>query len=87
MKLLFVDCCISQRGEESRTRKLAEAYLEAYMNRHPEADLETVILPTNPALSMISSTYVRDLLKYGCELKGSVPDACLPLMEELYRRK
>ena len=26
MKLLFVDCCISQRGEESRTRKLAEAY-------------------------------------------------------------
>ena len=43
MKLLFVDCCISQRGEESRTRALAEAYLEAYMNRHPEAELETVI--------------------------------------------
>ena len=42
MKLLFVDCCISQRGEESRTHKLAEAYLEAYMNRHPEAELETV---------------------------------------------
>ena len=42
MKLLFVDCCISQRGEESRTRKLAEAYLEAYMNHHPEAELETV---------------------------------------------
>ena len=43
MKLLFVDCCISQRGEESRTRTLALAYLEAYMNRHPEAELETVI--------------------------------------------
>ena len=43
MKLLFVDCCISQRGEESRTHKLAMAYLEAYMNRHPEAELETVI--------------------------------------------
>ena len=42
MKLLFVDCCISQRGEESRTRSLALAYLEAYMNRHPEAELETV---------------------------------------------
>ena len=42
MKLLFVDCCISQRGEESRTRTLALAYLEAYMNRHPEAELETV---------------------------------------------
>jgi FMN-dependent NADH-azoreductase len=42
MKLLFVDCCISQRGEESRTRSLALAYLEAYMNRHPEAELESV---------------------------------------------
>ena len=42
MKLLFVDCCISQRGEESRTRTLAMAYLEAYMNSHPEAELETV---------------------------------------------
>ena len=42
MKLLFVDCCISQRGEESRTRTLAMAYLEAYMNHHPEAELETV---------------------------------------------
>ena len=42
MKLLFVDCCISQRGEESRTHKLAEAYLKAYLDRHPEAELETV---------------------------------------------
>ena len=32
MKLLFVDCCISQRGEESRTHKLAEAYLKAYLD-------------------------------------------------------
>ena len=61
-----------------------EANLSLIMKRF-DPDLETVILPTNPALSMISSTYVRDLLKYGCELKGSVPDACLPLMEELYR--
>ena len=42
MKLLFVDCCISQRGGESRTRKLAEAYLKAYLDHHPEAELETV---------------------------------------------
>ena len=32
MKLLFVNCCISQRGEASRTLALAKAYLEA----HPE---------------------------------------------------
>ena len=42
MKLLFVDCCISQRGTGSRTRALAEAYLEAFRTSHPEAEIETV---------------------------------------------
>ena len=42
MKLVFVDCCISQRGTESRTRKLAEAYLRALQAACPEAELETV---------------------------------------------
>ena len=42
MKLLFVDCCISQRGTGSRTRALAEAYLEAFRISHPEAEIETV---------------------------------------------
>lgn len=30
MKLLFVDSCISQRGADSRTRRLAAAFLEAF---------------------------------------------------------
>lgn len=60
-----------------------EANLAQIMKRF-DPELETVILPTDPTLSMISSTYVRDLLKYGCDLAGSVPPACLPLMEELY---
>lgn len=42
MKLLFVDCCISQRGEGSRTRILAEAYLEAWLACHPETEVEIV---------------------------------------------
>ena len=42
MKLLFVDCCISQRGTGSRTRALVEAYLEAFRTSHPEAEIETV---------------------------------------------
>lgn len=42
MKLLFVNCCISQRGEESRTLALAEAYLEAYVAHHPETEVEVV---------------------------------------------
>lgn len=42
MKLLIVDGCISQRGEHSRTRRLLEAYVEAFRRRHPETETETV---------------------------------------------
>ena len=42
MKLLFVDCCISQRGEESRTKALANAFLKAFRESHPDAEVETV---------------------------------------------
>ena len=42
MKLLFVDCCISQRGAESRTRALANAFLDAFCSTHPDWTVETV---------------------------------------------
>ena len=50
MKVLFVDCCISQRGENSRTRRLAEACLAAFREKWPEADVETVTQETLLAL-------------------------------------
>ena len=42
MKLLFVDGCISQRGPESRTRRLAEAFLTAFQAGHPDWEVERV---------------------------------------------
>ena len=42
MKLLYVDCCISQRGEGSRTAQLAKAYLEAFCAKHPDWEVERV---------------------------------------------
>lgn len=42
MKLLFVDSCISQRREGSRTRALAEAFLDAFRAGHPDWEAETV---------------------------------------------
>lgn len=42
MKLLFVNCCISQRGENSRMLSLARAFLEAFRAAHPGAEIETV---------------------------------------------
>lgn len=44
MKLLFIDCCISQRGAGSRTRVLAGAFLSAFQGTHPQAEIETVVL-------------------------------------------
>ena len=45
MKLLFVDCCVSQRGPGSRTRALADAFLKAFRAAHPGAEVETLDLP------------------------------------------
>ena len=42
MNLLVVDGCISQRGEGSRTRKLLNAYVSAFLAAHPGAETETV---------------------------------------------
>ena len=42
MKLLFVDCCVSQRGKDSRTLALAERYVAAFRAKHPEAEVERV---------------------------------------------
>lgn len=46
MKLLYIDCCISQRGADSRTRALADAFWAAFREEHPDAGIETVHLET-----------------------------------------
>ena len=50
MKLLFVNCCISQRGTGSRTHALAEAFLTAFQASHPGWDTEEVTPETLLAL-------------------------------------
>lgn len=50
MKLLFVNCCISQRGAASRTRALADAFLTAFQASHPGWETEEVTPETLLAL-------------------------------------
>ena len=57
MKLLIVDSCISQRGEQSRTKKLLMAYVEEFCRCHPDTETETVtpevllaLRPFDPAM-------------------------------------
>ena len=60
MKLLFVNCCISQRGEGSRTLALAKAFLEAWKAKHPEAEVETVEPETLLALKPFAPDMLND---------------------------
>lgn len=41
-KLLFVDACV--RGEQSRTKKLCDTYIEEFLKHHPDVEVETVTL-------------------------------------------
>ena len=50
MNLLFIDCCISQRGEASRTKKMADAFLTALRNVRTDVTVETVTQETLLAL-------------------------------------
>lgn len=79
-RALGVNCLV--RGARSGTDFDYEYELANIMRRF-DGKLETVVLPASPELSMISSTYARDLIKYGCDLTGAVPDACIPLIHEI----
>ena len=71
------------RGVRNGTDFAYEYDLAAIMRRF-DPELETVFLPSPPEKACISSTYVRELLKYGCPLEGAVPDGCEALVRELY---
>ena len=42
--LLFVDCCISYRGDRSRSHALCDAFLTEYKKANPAEDIEVVNL-------------------------------------------
>jgi len=73
------------RGARNASDFDYEYNLSLIMKRF-DLELETVILPADPTKTMISSTYVRDLLKYGCELGDAVPEGCREEMVRLYKR-
>lgn len=84
--VLSLGANIIVRGARNATDYDYEYNLANIMKRF-DPSLETVILPTDPALSMISSTYVRELIKYGCPLEGCVPDGAIGTIHEFYDAK
>lgn len=59
-----------------------EAKLSEIMRRF-DASLETIILPSKPELSAVSSTYCRDLIKYGCPLEGAIPKEAIAIINTI----
>ena len=60
MKLLFVNSCISQRGADSRTKRLADAFLTAFRTSHPNWTVETVSPETLLALKPFDAEMLNE---------------------------
>ena len=56
------------------------------VNRGPHA-LQTVILPADPALAHISSSYVRELIKYGKSFNHAVPAGAYEVIKKALEGK
>lgn len=76
MKLLFVNSCISQRKEASRTKRLADAFLAAFQVAHPDWAVETVSPETLLALKPFDPEMLdaRDALCAAGAFDGPVHD-------------
>lgn len=74
------------RGARNATDYDYEANLSYIMKRF-DPTLETIILPTSPEYAAISSTYVRELIRYGCDLGDAVPVGCRALLGEILDKK
>lgn len=54
---------------------------EAYMIRHFRLDIDTVFLLTRPEYSFVSSSGVREIIRFGGRLDGLVPDSVIKAVE------
>ncbi|MBR6676025.1 MAG: pantetheine-phosphate adenylyltransferase [Clostridia bacterium] len=55
--------------------------------KHFHRGIETVILPADPSLSYVSSTYARERIRYGCDLLDVADEETAALIKKLYSEK
>ncbi len=71
--MLSHEASVIVRGVRS-VKDLEYEQNEAYMVRHLEPRIDTVFLLTRPEYSYVSSSGIRELLHFGGEIHGLVPD-------------
>ncbi len=52
-------------------------YDSALINKKLNGEFETLLIPSDPGLAMVSSSAVREIASFGGELKDLVPKECL----------
>lgn len=56
-KLLFLDACISTH--QSRTKKLCDVYIEEFLKKNPDYELETVVLRSGTVMPWTSERLIE----------------------------
>jgi pantetheine-phosphate adenylyltransferase len=67
-------CIAIVKGSRSAS-DFDDEYSQALINRELAPEVETVILPASPEVAFISSTMVRELIRYGVDFSQYVPKA------------
>ena len=75
-----IDAHVIVRGVRS-VKDLEYEQNEAYMIRHFRLDIDTVFLLTRPEYSFVSSSGVREIIRFGGRLDGLVPDSVIKAVE------
>jgi len=61
-------------------------YSLAEIMKHFHEGIETVLIPAEPSLSYVSSTYVRERIRHGCDLSDVADSETAALIERLYKK-
>lgn len=80
------DAHIIVRGVRS-VKDLEYEQNEAYMIRHLEPDIDTVFLLTRPEYSFVSSSGIRELIRFHGDVHGLVPACVAQAIENLEQER
>ena len=58
-------------------------YTAALLNRRLNGQAETLLMPADPSLSIVSSSAVREIAAFGGDISGLVPEECLKDIQRL----
>ena len=64
-----------------------QEYTASLVNKRLYNQFETLLIPSNPQLSAVSSSAVREVFRFGGDIAGLVPDECLKDIQKLLSKK